>query len=174
MAEPHSTQLDTRFSGPDATAKPWGDAQQALTDAGIYWIVTVRHDMRPHVTPLIGLWIDGSFHFCTGPDEQKAKNIVQNSNCAVVTGRNTYEQGLDVVVEGNAERVVEETRLVELSRALEAKYGAPWHFAVRDGAFHHADGGEAWVFEVTPDKVLGFDKGDPPGQTRWSFEQRPV
>ncbi|HEX6659505.1 MAG TPA: pyridoxamine 5'-phosphate oxidase family protein [Ilumatobacter sp.] len=167
---PLATELDSRFSSSDAQPTAWEDGQRALTDARIYWIVTVRHDLRPHVTPLIGLFVDDTFYFCTGPGEQKAKNIVDNSNCAVVTGTNTYGAGLDVVVEGNAERVLEEARLLELARALEEKYGSDWHFEVRDSAFHHTDGGEAWVFEVAPDKALGFEKGDPPGQTRWRFE----
>jgi nitroimidazol reductase NimA-like FMN-containing flavoprotein (pyridoxamine 5'-phosphate oxidase superfamily) len=171
MTQPVSTELDTRFSGAEAKPKPWEDAQQALTDARIYWITTVRHDLRPHVTPLIGLFIDDAFYFCTGPGEQKAKNIVDNSNCAVVTGSNTYGEGLDIVVEGNAERVVEEARLLELAQDFVSKYGADWRFEVRDSAFHH-EGGEAWVYEVAPNKVLGFEKGDPPGQTRWQFEPR--
>jgi len=105
--EPTATELDQRFSGSDAQATPWDDARRALTDARIYWITTVRHDLRPHVTPLIGLFLDDTFCFCTGPAEQKAKNIVDNSNCAVVTGCNTYGEGVDIVVEGHAERVVE-------------------------------------------------------------------
>jgi nitroimidazol reductase NimA-like FMN-containing flavoprotein (pyridoxamine 5'-phosphate oxidase superfamily) len=169
MTAPASTDLDIRFSSSDAVATPWHDARQALADARIYWITTVRHDLRPHVTPLIGLWIDDKFYFCTGPGEQKAKNIVDNSNCAVVTGSNTYGEGLDIVVEGNAERVVEEAALEELSRQFVSKYGDDWRFEVRDSAFHH-EGGEAWVYEVEPNKVLGFEKGDRPGQTRWSFE----
>jgi uncharacterized pyridoxamine 5'-phosphate oxidase family protein len=168
MPTPSATELDSRFSGPDATPIPWVDAQRTLTDAGIYWITTVRHDLRPHVTPLIGLWIDDKFYFCTGPGEQKAKNVVDNSNCAVVTGCNKYGDGLDIVVEGNAERVVEEVRLRNLAQAFETKYGSDWRFEVRDSAFQHM-GGEAWVYEVTPHKVLGFEKGDPPGQTRWTF-----
>jgi hypothetical protein len=168
MTEPVSTELDSRYSASDAKPTSWEDAQRALTEARIYWITTVRHDLRPHVTPLIGLWVDDTFVFCTGPGEQKAKNIVDNSNCAVVTGCNTYGEGLDVVVEGNAVRIVEEARLLELSEAFETKYGSEWHFEVRDSAFHH-EGGEAWVYEVAPNKVLGFEKGDPPGQTRWRF-----
>jgi Pyridoxamine 5'-phosphate oxidase len=169
MPTPSTTELDSRFSGGDAKPTPWIDAQRALTDARIYWITTVRHDLRPHVTPLIGLWIDDTFVFCTGPGEQKAKNIVDNSNCAVITGCNTYGEGLDIVVEGNAARVVEEVRLLELARAFETKYGSEWRFEVRDAAFHH-EGGEAWVYEVVPAKALGFEKGDPPGQTRWRFD----
>jgi uncharacterized pyridoxamine 5'-phosphate oxidase family protein len=172
MPTPSATELDSRFSGPNATPTPWNDAQRALTEARIYWLTTVRHDLRPHVTPLIGLFVDDAFYFCTGPGEQKAKNIIDNSNCAVVTGSNTYGEGLDVVVEGNAERIVEEARLLELAQAIETKYGSDWRFEVRDAAFHH-EGGEAWVYEVTPNKVLGFEKGDPPGQTRWLFDTRP-
>lgn len=168
---PVATDLDSRFSSASAAATPWDDARQALTDAPIYWITTVRHDLRPHVTPLIGLWIDDNFYFCTGPGEQKAKNIVDNSNCAVVTGSNAYGEGLDLVVEGNAERVVEEARLNDLAAAFVTKYGDEWRFEVRDSAFHH-EGGEAWVYEVSPHKVLGFEKGDQPGQTRWQFDQR--
>jgi len=168
--QPVATELDPRFSASDASATPWDDGQRALTDAGIYWITTVRHDLRPHVTPLIGLWIDDAFYFCTGPGEQKAKNIVDNSNCVVLTGTNTYGEGLDVVVEGNAERVVEQARLDDLAGAFVAKYGDEWRFEVRDSAFHHA-GGEAWVYEVVPHKVLGFEKGNQSGQTRWRFDR---
>jgi nitroimidazol reductase NimA-like FMN-containing flavoprotein (pyridoxamine 5'-phosphate oxidase superfamily) len=167
--QPVATDLDSRFSAPDAVATPWDRAQLALTEARIYWITTVRHDLRPHVTPLIGLWSDDTFYFCTGPGEQKAKNIVDNSNCAVVSGSNTYGEGLDIVVEGNAERVVEAVRLAELADQFVSKYGDDWRFEVRDSAFHH-EGGEAWVYEVTPNKVLGFEKGTPPAQTRWQFD----
>lgn len=172
MTEPVSTELDSRFSASDATPTSWEDARRVLSDARIYWLTTVRHDLRPHVTPLIGLWIDDSFCFCTGPGEQKAKNIVDNSNCVVLTGCNTYDEGLDVVVEGHAERVVEEAHLLTLAEQFLTKYGDEWRFEVRESAFHH-EGGEAWVFEVAPDKVLGFVRGDRPGQTRWMFEPRP-
>ena len=138
MTEPLSTELDQRFSGADAKPSVLGATlsgpSPTLASTGSRRFATI---LRPHVTPLIGLFIDDTFYFCTGPGEQKAKNIVDNSNCAVVTGSNTYGEGLDIVVEGNAERVVEQVRLVELAREYEAKYGAEWHFEVRDSAFHH-------------------------------------
>jgi hypothetical protein len=121
------------------------------------------------VTPLIGLFRDDVFYFCTGPTEQKAKNIVQNANCSVTTGSNRYSDGLDIVVEGSAQRVVEELALQELAQQYVVKYGTDWQFEVRDSAFHH-EGGEAWVYEVMPEKAFGFQRGDPPGQTRWRFE----
>ena len=73
-----------------------------------------------------------------------------------------------MVVEGRAERVVEDVRLRELADAYESKYGPDWRFEVDEAAFHH-EGGEAWVFEVAPIKVLGFDRSNGGSQTRWRF-----
>ena len=44
----------------------------------MYWLSTVRPDGRPHVTPLMSVWLEGALYFCTGPDERKAKNLVRN------------------------------------------------------------------------------------------------
>ena len=90
--EPLATELDERFSGLGAQVTPWAEARRALSGAEIYWLATLRDDLRPHVTPLIGLFRDDVFYFCTGPTEQKAKNIVQNANCSVTTGCNRYSE----------------------------------------------------------------------------------
>jgi hypothetical protein len=54
-------------------------------------------------------------------------------------------------------RVTDESRLADLARAWEAKYGPDWHFDVADGAFHHG-GGSAWVFEIVPDSAFSFGR----------------
>ncbi len=163
------TELDARFSSPEASAIPWAEARSQLESAPVYWLSTVRGD-RPHVTPLLAVWDDGALHFTTGETEQKARNLERNPNCALTTGRNDLTEGLDLVVEGAAVRVTEESRLQRLADAWEAKYTSDWHFEVRDGAFH-GDGGRALVFAVEPVKVFGYAKGNY-GQTRWSFPAR--
>ena len=70
----------------------------------MYWLSTVRPDGRPHVTPLLGIWLDGALYFCTGPDERKAKNLARNPRCILTTGCNRLD-GLDLVVEGQAAEV---------------------------------------------------------------------
>lgn len=119
------------------------------------------------MAPLPAVWDDDALHFCTGPDEQKGKNLQRNPKCALTTGVNTWNQGFDLVVEGEAVRVVDEARLQELADGWLAKYGEDWHFEVADHAFG-GDGGEAWVYAVRPAKLLGFAK-DPHAQTRWRF-----
>jgi general stress protein 26 len=159
-------RLDNRFSDPRAQATPWEATERALRDAELYWITTVRHDGRPHVTPLIGVWLDGAMHFTTGLGEQKARNLEHNANVALTTGANAWAAGLDVVVEGAATRVTDGDALGRLAAAIEEKYGAVWHFDVGDGLFLHGDGGEAAVFRVETAKVMAFAK-DPHGQTSY-------
>jgi hypothetical protein len=160
-------KLDTRFSAPAAQATPWSDTERALEQAELYWITTVRADGRPHVTPLIGVWFDGAMHFTTGLEEQKARNLARNAHVALTTGTNTWDQGLDVVVEGRAVRVTDAGALAALAAAIEAKYGDVWHFDVGDGVFLHSAGAhEAAAFRVDATKVMAFGK-DPHAQTTY-------
>ncbi|OLB66857.1 MAG: pyridoxamine 5'-phosphate oxidase [Actinobacteria bacterium 13_2_20CM_2_72_6] len=159
-------ELDARYSGPGATAQSWARADGQLRAAELFWISTVRPDGRPHVTPLVAVWLDGSMFFSTGPTERKAKNLAANPNCILTTGQNSWNEGFDIVVEGAAERVTDDDRLRRVAAAFLEKYGDPWRFDVRDGAFQH-EPGEAWVFEVAPSAVFGFGKGEF-SQTRWS------
>lgn len=162
-------ELDPRFSSEGATPARWKEARERLELAEVYWLSTVRPDGRPHVTPLIAVWLDGALSFCTGPSERKAKNLAVNAHCVVATGCNALAEGFDLVVEGEAVREHEETKLQRVAAAYEAKYGRDWHFDVCDGAFFGA-GGEALVFVVSPETVFGFRKGEAFGQTRWRFE----
>jgi nitroimidazol reductase NimA-like FMN-containing flavoprotein (pyridoxamine 5'-phosphate oxidase superfamily) len=161
------TELDPRF-GDGVQPTAWADARNELEKAAVYWLSTVRAEGRPHVTPLIAVWRDDVLYFCTGPTEQKAKNLAQNPHCIATTGSNRIDEGLDVVVEGDAVRVRDDAHLTTVADAYEAKYGRGWHFDVKDGSFHH-EAGEAWVFAIAPNKVLGFAKGEPFSQTRYRF-----
>jgi general stress protein 26 len=154
------TQLDERFSDPEAEPTPWEDTEQALCAAQLFWISTVRRDGRPHVTPLVAVWLDEALHFCTGPQEQKALNLQGNPQVVLTTGCNGWQSGLDVVVEGVAERVTVEARLGELARAWGEKWDGSWKFEPVAEGFRHAEGeGIAHVFAVRPAKVLAFGKG---------------
>lgn len=161
------TELDARFSAPGAVATPWAEVRRAIEEAELFWISTVRPDGRPHVTPLPAVWRDEVLHFCTGAREQKAVNLARSADCVLTTGSNTWKAGLDVVVEGTARRVTDEDRLQHLADAWTSKYKGDWRFEVANGAFQ-GDGGEALVFEVVPDKILAFAKGDF-AQTRYRF-----
>jgi hypothetical protein len=166
MTEPIPRQ-DKRFGAEAAPASLWSDVRQALESAELYWITTVRADGRPHVAPLVGVWHDQSFHFCTGLEEQKAVNLAHDARVAVTTGTNTWQQGLDVVIEGQAVRVVGADALGPLADAYRDKYAGAWDYGHGDEAFQHR-GGDAAVFKVVATKILAFGKS-PHSQTAFDF-----
>jgi hypothetical protein len=166
------TDFDARYSSPDAQPIPWADAERALAAAEVYWLSTVRVDGRLHVTPLIGVWHGAGLVFTTGAGEQKARNLEHNRHCALTTGSNSLEAGLDLVVEGEAVRVTEDGALHRLADSFAEKYGPVWAFEVGDEVFHHSGAeGPVLAFEVAPASVYGFAKGEY-GQTRWRFSPR--
>ncbi len=167
MAVP-TAELDTRFSEPDAVAPTWDEVVQVLDGNEMFWLSTVRRDGRPHVTPLPAMWLDDALHFCTGPGEQKAKNLEANAACTLTTGTTEFRSGLDVVVEGRAERVTEDALLRRLAPMWMERLD--WRFEVVEGGFG-GDGPSdlALVFAVAPTKVLAFGKGSPYSQTRYRF-----
>jgi nitroimidazol reductase NimA-like FMN-containing flavoprotein (pyridoxamine 5'-phosphate oxidase superfamily) len=168
MRDPETT-LDTRFSDPDAVATGWEETRRALEQADLFWISTVRAGGRPHVTPLVAVWLDEAIYFATGPSEQKAVNIGNDRYVTLTTGCNHWEEGLDVVVEGEALQVTDEGLLTRLAAAWATKWDGRWRYEVHDGAFRHEDGAEAvLVFSVRPTKVFAFAKGKF-GQTRHRF-----
>lgn len=158
------------FSSPGAVPTSWEVGRQCLDGAELYWLSSVRSDGRPHVTPLLGVWLDGTLCFCTGDNEQKAKNLAANPNCILTTGRNNLD-GLDVVIEGRAVVVKDLAELQSIADTYEKKYGR--HFETPDGTWAGlADSIRtrgALVYRVTPEVAFGFAKGDQFSQTRWSF-----
>jgi general stress protein 26 len=170
-----NAEIDERFSDADATAVPWDDARRALEGAQLTWITTVRADGRPHVTPLVTVWLDDALHFCTGPGEQKARNLAANSNVVLTTGCNRWNEGLDVVVEGEAVRVTDASALERLARAWAEKWDGRWTYRAVDGGFAHdggavdngGDHGPVHVYAVRAAKALAFGKGTF-SQTRYS------
>jgi nitroimidazol reductase NimA-like FMN-containing flavoprotein (pyridoxamine 5'-phosphate oxidase superfamily) len=167
------TDLDSQFSSPGAVALQWKEAEQQLQKAGVYWLSTVGPEGRPHVAPLFAVWLDGALYFSTGEAERKAKNLAENPQVAITTGRNALNEGLDLVVQGEAVVVGDAAKVRRVADAYGAKYGEGWRIPGLDGVL---------TFEVTPTTAFGFGRGDakspPPGggfnQTRWRFRASPA
>lgn len=165
--EPRAT-LDTRYSEDRAQPTPWAHAVDLLERAELFWISTVRPDGRLHVTPVVAVWIDDALHFSSGPDEQKSRNLAQNSHCAATTGANTWNQGFDLVLHGEVVVVRDLPLLHSVAAGFLAKYGEDWAFEVGDdGTFRGP--GVSLVYRLSPRQALGFGKGDPFSHTRWDF-----
>src|SRR5262245_10493725 len=100
LMEELATTLDARFSVPNAVATKLEEMRRILETASCSG--SLRSDSRPHVTPLLAVWLDDAIHFCTGATEQKAVDLGRNSHVILTTGCNHWDKGIDVVVEGIA------------------------------------------------------------------------
>jgi hypothetical protein len=158
--------LDARYSQQNAQATPWPDAVASLEAAGLFWVSTVRTDCRPHITPVVAVWMDGALYFSSGPGEQKSRNLAANRHCAVMTGCNTWNAGFDIVLHGEAVVVRDLLLLQQVADAFLAKYGNDWAFEVADdGTFRGS-----LVYQLNPAQALGFRKA-PFSHTRWDFNK---
>jgi general stress protein 26 len=159
MTTPH-TSLDERYSEPDSSATSWEQARQVLADAELSWLTTVRADGRPHQTPVVSVWHDGVPYFCTGTEEQKAINLSHNPHVLLTVAGRDWDKGLDVVVEGDAERITDQAVLHGLAAAWATKWDGRWNYEATDGGFVHPGVDiTVLVYAVRPAKVLAFGQG---------------
>jgi general stress protein 26 len=171
------TSLDERFSSPNAVATSWDETRAVLAGAELFWVSTVRADGRPHITPVVAVWLDDTLHFATGSKEQKTVNLSTSQHVILMTGCNSWESGMDVVVEGDAARVTDGDMLQRLAEAWTTKWGgSQWKYVVGDGCLHHlgdtapdAEKEQVWVYSVAPAKVLVFTRCEASGHTSHRF-----
>jgi Pyridoxamine 5'-phosphate oxidase len=151
------TFLDARYSQEDAQPTRWPDAVAHLERAGLFWVSSVRTDGRPHVTPVVAVWMDGALYFSSGPGEQKSKNLAASRHCAVTAGCNTWNQGFDIVLHGEAVAVRDLPLLQQVADAFLAKYGDGWAFEVGDDGTFRSHGGSL-VYQLIPVQGTGVRK----------------
>lgn len=150
------------------TALTWPAARTRLADNETYLLATADASGRPHVVPVLGLWLDETLYFNTGRTTRKARDLAVNPHCAVtVPGHD-----VDLVVEGTARHVRDPAWLQRVADGFPAKYPW-WHPFVHEGEFYDpADERRAdprHVFAVTPAVVFAFGKEKGFSASRWRF-----
>jgi hypothetical protein len=156
-----------------AGALPWSRVQEALGTGSVgaevpCFLGTVRPDGRPHSAGIGVVEDGGDFYITSGPRTRKSRNLAANPACTLTMRLD----GVDLVVEGEAERVTDAPtidRVVALFRdggwpcerdgdALTAPYSAqsagppPWH-----------------LYRITPRRAFGVGLREPYGASRWEF-----
>jgi len=153
---------------------PWSRALEALEKSKAKqftpFLATTRPDGRPHVAGVGAVWHDGKVFFVSGPGTRKSQNLATNPNCVVAMALD----GIDVEIEGMAERVTDDATLQELA-ARYAEEG--WPATVQDSAFTHefsapSAGPPPWyLYVVEPVTVFGVLGEEPGGAMRWRFDR---
>jgi hypothetical protein len=176
------TQVDAHALT-DRGAAPWATAAERLENPErprTYWLATVRGDGRPHVMPIIGMWMEGAFYFVSGERTRKGRNLAREPRCTVVTGTTTLPS-LDLIVDGVAAMVTDEATLLRVTEAYRTRM--EWPLEVRDGRVHGPNAPTAGpppyaLWQVKPSSVIGlpgmtgmeqFKPEELPRPTRWDL-----
>ena len=153
---------------------PWSRALAALESnepqKQTPFLATTRPDGRPHVAGVGALWDHGRVYIVSGAGTRKSRNLAENPSCSVAFSLT----GIDLVVEGVAERVTDDETLQRLAK----RYGeGGWPARVENGAFTYdysapSAGPPPWdLYAIRPTTVFGVLSDEPGGAMRWRFEE---
>jgi nitroimidazol reductase NimA-like FMN-containing flavoprotein (pyridoxamine 5'-phosphate oxidase superfamily) len=70
--EPKSASL---IAADASTALPWEVVRDLLKDARLYWLATVHPTGRPHVRPVLAVWVDGALYSTSTRTSRKGQNL---------------------------------------------------------------------------------------------------
>ena len=95
---------------------PWDRASQALGTGSLgpeilCFLSTVRPNGRPHSAGVGLAEHGGNLYFTSGPETRKSRNLTQNAACTL----SRRLDGIDLVFEGEAHRVVDRATLEEVA-----------------------------------------------------------
>jgi Pyridoxamine 5'-phosphate oxidase len=156
----------------DTAPIPWSRARDAMAAArgpgATFFLGTVSPDATPHAAGLGAVWAEDTMWFVTGPRTRKARNLAGNPACTL----SCRLPGIDVVLEGRAERVTDTDTLTRLG-ALYRQIG--WPAEVEGDAFTApysapSAGPPPWhLYRFTIHTAFGVATDEPYGASRWRF-----
>jgi hypothetical protein len=152
---------------------PWSrprDVLAALDPAAtITWFLgTTGPDGRPHAAGVGAGWDDGDLFFTSGPGTRKSRNLASNPAASISASLD----GIDLVFEGEVERVTDRPTLERAARLWQA---GGWPAEIEGDAvtapFSAPSAGPPpwYVYRLRYDTVYGVAGAEPHGATRWRF-----
>ena len=157
----------------DQAEMPWSRAADALGTGSVgpevaCFLGTVRPDGRPHAAGVGVAVHDGFLYFTSGPATRKSENLRLNAACTL----SLRLDGIDLVLEGTAERVTDAATL-ELVASLYRDGGWPATAAgdVIEAPYSAQSAGPGpWhLYRFTVSTAFGVGLREPHGASRWRF-----
>ncbi len=155
--EPKSADL---IAADPTTVLPWELVRDVLKDTRLYWLATVHPAGRPHVRPVLAVWLDGALYSTSTKASRKGRNLLADPRCTVTARTDT----MDMVLEGIAAQVTEEAALEQVAEVYRTKYS--WPVTVIEGAFDAPYGAPTagpppyLLYKITPATVFAFGAAD--------------
>jgi hypothetical protein len=134
-----------------------------------FFLGTVRPDATPHAAGIGAVWADDALWFATGPRTRKARNLAANPVCTI----SCRLAGIDLVLEGRAERVTDADTLERLAAVYR---DTGWPAEVDRDAFTApysapSAGPPPWhLYRFTLGTAFGVATAEPHGASRWRFD----
>jgi general stress protein 26 len=123
----------------------WRTIEARLGRETAIWVVTVRRDGRPHMTPVWYVWLNERIYIATGTDTQKFSNLRANQAVALALPDTTSV----VILEGEA-HAADRNTTDKLGEYFFNKY--EWDFRYDEDA--------DWrLVEITPHRILAWGDG---------------
>jgi hypothetical protein len=130
------------------------------------WLTTMNPDGSPHVMPMGVIQVGGTRYFASGPRTRKSRNLSRDARCVVSVATESF----DLVIEGTATRVSDESEL----RTVAGAYAAQGWPARVDADALTADysapsaGPPPWhVYRILASTVFALATSEPFGATRF-------
>jgi hypothetical protein len=151
----------------------WSRARDLLAAQGgasvdnPYFISTIGPD-GPHTNGIGAIWFEDDLWFVTGPGTRRGRNLAADPRCTV----NVRLPGLDLVLEGTAERV---TDRATLERVVARYRASGWPAEVSGDAFTApysapSAGPPPWyLYRLVTRAAHAVASAEPHGATRWTF-----
>ena len=138
----------------DFSSELGAKAAQRLSQEGIIWLVTVRHDRTPQPSPVWFLWDGETFLIYSQPGTQKLRNIAGSATVALHLRGDAW--GNDITIVTGDARIDHDAPLVREVPAFVKKYVADLKSAKSLEDFDRIMDGYTVAIRVTPTGLRGF------------------
>jgi hypothetical protein len=159
-------------AGAGAVPIDWEEAARLFAAERWYWVATTGDEGRPHLRPMLAVYLDERVYSTTSPAARKGRDLARRPSAALAA----RAPAVDIVIEGPVTWIDDRQVLERVGEAYRDKY--EWPVTVTaDGAFDAPYGAPTAgpppyrVYELTPTVAyaLGTDNNLGERSTRYRF-----
>jgi general stress protein 26 len=123
----------------------WRTMEARLGRESTIWVVTVRRDGRPHLTPVWYIWLEDRIYIAIGTDSQKFANLRVSQSVALALP----DTESVIILEGEA----------HAADRLTSDNLGEYFFNKYEWDFRYDESADWRLMEITPHKILTWGDG---------------
>jgi hypothetical protein len=99
----------------------WEEAARLFADERWYWVATTGDESRPHLRPVLAVYLDERIYSTTSPAARKGRNLARRPSASLAA----RAPAVDIVIEGPVAWIDDRQRLQRVGDAYRDKYEWP-------------------------------------------------